>query len=452
MDTCSLGWGVGVYAPVRIPIKIPCKGYYLRWWYNGWHYWFFLPGEHRLKTEGENYRTYGTRVITVGSGQITLPQVNALRTIMLTREVYLWTNSGWKNTRIDPGSIMVYTNQVGYEFEINIIIGSKEITLTSGFSPVADVPEVIPNYVACEVTIGNQVWLCKNYDIDFPGSKVYDNDEANRAIYGGLYTWAQIMSPGFCPPGWRVPTLDDLNELIAFAGGVAVAGGHLKKIGTTEWNSPNTDATDTYGFAAVGPGYAYIDLFTRVLSFANFNNYLYLWASDDISSISGRCVRLAYDSAGVVETSGSKLNAFLSVRLIKNTPPVPFTNRNADVTGWTPSANWDIFNNIGNNITSAISTSGLSAYCNTNYLAVTAGDKVEISFDLSLNAGIVLQLYIWDVDNLVVITGTNVVMSNGLNTVQFIIPGGCTQIYCSLINIINFAPPPIDVDFSLTMP
>ena len=120
-----------VDSPVNIPIKQSCKGYYLRWWYNGWHYWFFLPGEINMITEGEEYRTIGTRMVTMGTGQISYNQVQAIRTILLTREVYILTSDEWKNIRVDQGSVIIYKNQInGYEVEIKTTIGSKEISVS----------------------------------------------------------------------------------------------------------------------------------------------------------------------------------------------------------------------------------------------------------------------------------------------------------------------------------
>src|ERR1035437_993260 len=73
------------------------------------------------------------------------------------------------------------------------------------------------------VTIGSQVWMKKNYDADYPGSKVYDNDEDNRSIYGGLYTHDQIMSEDFCPSGWHVPTEAEWDALLAYLGDTDVS-------------------------------------------------------------------------------------------------------------------------------------------------------------------------------------------------------------------------------------
>ena len=105
-----------------------------------------------------------------------------------------------------------------------------------------------------EVQIGNQVWMKNNWDANYPGSKVYNNDEVNRDIYGGLYTWNQAMSSDFCPTGWRVPTETDIDELLTFLGGELIAGGKLKEAGEGHWLTPNTSADDISGFKGLPGG------------------------------------------------------------------------------------------------------------------------------------------------------------------------------------------------------
>jgi uncharacterized protein (TIGR02145 family) len=104
------------------------------------------------------------------------------------------------------------------------------------------------------VAIGTQTWMKKNYDAEYPGSKVYDNDDSNEAIYGRLYTHNQIMQSGFCPEGFHVPTEEEWDVLVIYLLGEALAGGKLKNVGTALWESPNTGATDESGFRAVPGG------------------------------------------------------------------------------------------------------------------------------------------------------------------------------------------------------
>jgi len=125
-----------------------------------------------------------------------------------------------------------------------------------------------------EFTVGNQTWMKKNYDVDYPGSKVYDDDEDNASIYGRLYTHGQAMSADFCPPGWRMPTEADVDELLSELGGEMLAGGKMKEVGDSHWTDPNTGADDSSAFRAV-PGGKF-DLLFELLG----DNCI-LWLQDD---------------------------------------------------------------------------------------------------------------------------------------------------------------------------
>jgi uncharacterized protein (TIGR02145 family) len=136
----------------RVNIKKACEGYYLRWYYNGWHYWFFLPGKVNYETKGEPYNTRGTRKLSMGSGQVTYGQCNAIRTIMNSREIQLLTVNGWMNVFLERSGVTVYENQInGYEIDIVAIIGSREGAL----SPVAVVPDTVVNQFAIVITHHN---------------------------------------------------------------------------------------------------------------------------------------------------------------------------------------------------------------------------------------------------------------------------------------------------------
>lgn len=125
-----------------------------------------------------------------------------------------------------------------------------------------------------EITIGTQTWMRRNYDVNYPGSKVYNDVEANAAIYGRLYTHNMIMSTGFVPDGWRVPTEADINTLLTYLGGLMIAGGKMKEVGESHWTTPNAGADDISGFRAI-PGGKF-DLLFELLG----NNCL-LWLQDE---------------------------------------------------------------------------------------------------------------------------------------------------------------------------
>lgn len=125
------------------------------------------------------------------------------------------------------------------------------------------------------VSIGSQCWMEKNLDVTTyrdgtPITQVddnyawslgnaawcyYDKDPANGAIYGKLYNWYAVDDPRkLAPKGWHIPTDADWTTLADFLGGNAAAGGKMKSTGTTLWNSPNSDATNSSGFTALPGG------------------------------------------------------------------------------------------------------------------------------------------------------------------------------------------------------
>jgi uncharacterized protein (TIGR02145 family) len=131
------------------------------------------------------------------------------------------------------------------------------------------------------VKIGTQIWMAANlkttsynegsaiqYTSDetewkgltTPGYCWYGNNEAaNKDIYGALYNWFTVNAAvngnkNACPVGWSVPDENDWTTLTTFLGGENTAGGRLKETGLSHWLSPNTGATDEYGFAALPGG------------------------------------------------------------------------------------------------------------------------------------------------------------------------------------------------------
>ena len=112
------------------------------------------------------------------------------------------------------------------------------------------------------VTIGNQVWMAenlvyKNYNHEDPYA--YSWIEAIDSVatgchsdelfvYDGVYFEnCPIARPaqGLCPDGWHLPTADDLQALVDFAGGPKYAGKYLKS--TMGWEGVG-NGVDCFGF------------------------------------------------------------------------------------------------------------------------------------------------------------------------------------------------------------
>jgi hypothetical protein len=165
------------------------------------------------------------------------------------------------------------------------------------------------------VTIGNKIWMADNYNYNVTGSKYY-NDNSSKT-FGRLYSWNQINTPGFTPKGWRVPTLQDYNDLITNLGGDAtIVGGKLKTTGTSVWVTPNTSASNSSGFNGL-PGGCYVNNSNGVTGY-NYQTYVgFWWIMQERTSDFSYSFRLNYNnSTAEINPNGWKPD-FYSVRLIK---------------------------------------------------------------------------------------------------------------------------------------
>jgi uncharacterized protein (TIGR02145 family) len=185
------------------------------------------------------------------------------------------------------------------------------------------------------VTIGTQVWIAENlkvthyrngeaipnvtdndtwegldsgayceYDID-----IYDNDIYDNAVtYGRLYNWHAVNdSRNIAPVGWHVPSDAELQTLVDYLGGDAVAGGKMKETGTTHWSGHNTGATNESGFTALPGG----DRNAEGTYLAIWDN-AFFWSSQANSTWA-----LYHNTAGVVHGDNHVRFGF-SVRCVKD--------------------------------------------------------------------------------------------------------------------------------------
>ena len=145
------------------------------------------------------------------------------------------------------------------------------------------------------VKIGSQTWMAENLNYAYTGvpydydgytsdstSWCYDNDPANCAKYGRLYTWAAAVGSteakcgyghacglgtgnvqGVCPKGWHLPSKEEFETLFKAVGGVKAennrwqwqgAGKPLKS--ASGWQNDG-NGTDSYSFSAMPTGFRY---------------------------------------------------------------------------------------------------------------------------------------------------------------------------------------------------
>ena len=193
-----------------------------------------------------------------------------------------------------------------------------------------------PNCVAHDVTIGTQIWTGCNATVSTyrdgtsipyvgasaswatltTGAWCYVNgDPSTEATYGKLYNWHAVNNTangGIAPIGYHVPNSVEWTMLTDYLGGELVAGGPLKETGLCHWTSPNTGATDTYGFGAIAGGNrGYPGNFNSLGTSCNF------WTSTTYDSTRARYRDLYYNFPAVGTHWGEKRSG-MSVRFIKD--------------------------------------------------------------------------------------------------------------------------------------
>jgi uncharacterized protein (TIGR02145 family) len=227
------------------------------------------------------------------------------------------------------------TNSVGtsYGNEVSFSTGTPIPSFSCGTSTVSDVDG--NNYNT--VLIGTQCWTQTNLKVSkyrngdniltglsntawqnttSGAYAIYDNNPVNDGLYGKLYNLDAVTdNRGLCPTGWHVPTDGEWTTLATFLGGSSVVGGALKSTATQPtpggWNSPNTGATNSSGFAA-GPG----GLRNHLGVFFNVGYSGYWWASS-LSGADAWALSLDYGN-GAIGWNIYRRAVGLSVRCLRN--------------------------------------------------------------------------------------------------------------------------------------
>jgi uncharacterized protein (TIGR02145 family) len=198
------------------------------------------------------------------------------------------------------------------------------------------------------VKIGNQTWMTENLSVTkFQNGETipfYDNIQAflkagrhqepacifyaNNPEKGLLYNFFAISDKRqICPEGFKIPTKNDWNELIAFCGGENIAAKYLKS--TSHWIEPKNapkpeiiiesevgNGLDSFGFNAKPRGA--IEKTKLFAEFFGFRNNAYFWTADTNQFYQG-WASIAYmyyfSSRVMMDTIEKRLG--MSVRCIK---------------------------------------------------------------------------------------------------------------------------------------
>jgi uncharacterized protein (TIGR02145 family) len=183
------------------------------------------------------------------------------------------------------------------------------------------------------VTIGSQVWMADNLkttrfrdstliplvgdnttwsQLPTPGYCWYNNQSDYGNTYGALYNWPAVSSQKLCPTGWHVPTDTEWISLENQLGGLSVAGGKLKEIGTEHWTVPNSGATNEMMFNGLPGGYR-----INTGEYDNKGSYGNFWSATSVNATVAY-YRYLYYGNGIMTKSFVNQKYGLSVRCLKN--------------------------------------------------------------------------------------------------------------------------------------
>ncbi len=199
-----------------------------------------------------------------------------------------------------------------------------------------------------EVTIGKQVWMSENLNVDkfrngdpIPQAKTdaewqkageneqaawcyYDNDPSNGTKYGKLYNWYAVNDPrGLAPNGYHIPTDAEWTKLSDYLGGEDLAGTKMKS--KSGWGEIG-NGTNSSGFSGLPGGGRY-----NSGNFGFIGQYGHWWISTENSSNNAWLHRLDYNNASEYSFyEGKELG--LSVRCVRDETSPPTTyNLNLEV-------------------------------------------------------------------------------------------------------------------------
>ena len=184
------------------------------------------------------------------------------------------------------------------------------------------------SYATVQMTsgYGSQCWLQENLrNTTKPDCATaitsYCHASGCDSPWGRLYTWTTAMNgsttatgcgakiQGICPAGWHIPSdytscpNDDFPAL-------GTDGGALKQTGTTNWNSPNTGATNASNWTGYPAGY-------WDSGFNNRGNFGFFWSSAENNGSNAWSRYLSYNNAGWNRINFYKTYGF-SVRCVKD--------------------------------------------------------------------------------------------------------------------------------------
>lgn len=202
--------------------------------------------------------------------------------------------------------------------------------------PALQVPhlEVDTIFGVPSVKLGRQIWAVQNVQKDPIAGQSWclENQGENCQKYGTLFQWSsalnlpahcnsdscqrEIRAPqrGVCALGWHVPSKNEWEQLIIYAGGTEQAAYVLKGLDSldSQWNDPTYHRGNPLSISLLPGGYRY-----SLGSFEDAGKAAYFWTSTEYDRKKSWFVDLRGDSKAMRVMDIDKDDAF-AVRCIKD--------------------------------------------------------------------------------------------------------------------------------------
>jgi uncharacterized protein (TIGR02145 family) len=158
------------------------------------------------------------------------------------------------------------------------------------------------------VKIGEQTWMAENLNVKTNNSWCYGNNESNCQKYGRLYDWNAAKEA--CPKGWHLPSQEEWDSLISYAGENIAA----KKLKSTSGWEDNGNGTDDYGFSALPGGYRTSSGFITYDGFGK--SYGLWWSATQYGSTDAYNRSISYSDDKVHKNNPDKSEGY-SIRCVQ---------------------------------------------------------------------------------------------------------------------------------------
>ena len=168
---------------MRIAVKHRTRIYYLRWYYEGWHYWAFRGAAETLTTTALDLKY----TIQLGDDQLTKRQLNAISGLLGSKYIHLLTDDGWKQCTMNPTTFgFGSSNNIGANVTFALNVWAK----VGAFTPLV-LPDILPPPM---------LYISK-YAMSFTAKQGMPSDVQTYTIKGeNIISNVQINAP----TGWEI--------------------------------------------------------------------------------------------------------------------------------------------------------------------------------------------------------------------------------------------------------